>query len=133
MPEHFRLLIGAQGLEGDLCSVESARGLVVFAHGSGSSRNSRPNLLVAETLQRQGLGTLLFDLLTPDEADDRANVFDIQLLARRVPRPCPRSPGAGFLLRVVARVGPRNLPSGARTLMRLNASTRCLPTIDTSG
>lgn len=84
MPQDFRILIGAQRLEGDLCSVEPARGLVVFAHGSGSSRNSRRNMLVAQTLQSQGLGTLLFDLLTPDEADDRANVFDIQLLSQRV-------------------------------------------------
>jgi putative phosphoribosyl transferase len=84
MPESSRILIGTRGLEGDLCCVEPARGLVVFAHGSGSSRNSRRNLFVAQTLQCQGLGTLLFDLLTPDEADDRANVFDIQLLAQRV-------------------------------------------------
>ncbi len=84
MPENSRILIGARGLEGELCSVESARGLVVFAHGSGSSRHSRRNLLVAQTLQRQGFGTLLFDLLTADEADDRTNVFDIQLLAQRL-------------------------------------------------
>jgi len=45
MPEESRILIGAQRLDGDLCSVEPARGLVVFAHGSGSSRNSPRNLL----------------------------------------------------------------------------------------
>jgi putative phosphoribosyl transferase len=84
MLTHSRIVIGAKDLEGDLCTVEPAGGLVVFAHGSGSSRNSRRNLLVAQTLQRRGLGTLLFDLLTPDEADDRANVFDIDLLAQRV-------------------------------------------------
>jgi pimeloyl-ACP methyl ester carboxylesterase len=60
------------------------RGLVVFAHGSGSSRLSRRNMLVAHSLQARGLGTLLFDLLTLQEAEDRANVFDIDLLARRV-------------------------------------------------
>ena len=84
MPESSRILVGAAGLEGDLFSADPSRGLVVFAHGSGSSRHSGRNLLVARTLQRQGLDTLLFDLLTPDEGDDRANVFDIQLLARRV-------------------------------------------------
>jgi putative phosphoribosyl transferase len=84
MLNHSRIIIGAQGLEGNLCSVEPARGLVVFAHGSGSSRNSRRNLQVAQTLQRRGLSTLLFDLLTPDEADDRAKVFDIELLAQRM-------------------------------------------------
>jgi pimeloyl-ACP methyl ester carboxylesterase len=84
MSEHRRIVIGAKGLDGDLCTVEPARGLVVFAHGSGSSRYSRRNLNVAQALQRRGLGTLLFDLLTADEADDRRNVFDIPLLGQRV-------------------------------------------------
>ncbi|MGH9154174.1 MAG: phosphoribosyltransferase family protein, partial [Acidimicrobiales bacterium] len=59
-------------------------GIVVFAHGSGSSRHSPRNRVVAETLRGAGLGTLLFDLLTPDEEGDRANVFDIGLLAERL-------------------------------------------------
>jgi pimeloyl-ACP methyl ester carboxylesterase len=84
MSEHQRIVIGTKGLEGDLCTVEPARGLVVFAHGSGSSRYSRRNLNVAQALQRRGLDTLLFDLLTADEADDRRNVFDIPLLGQRV-------------------------------------------------
>jgi len=84
MLNHSRIIIGAQGLEGDLCTVEPARGVVAFAHGSGSSRTSRRNLQVAQTLQWRGLSTLLFDLLTPDEADDRAKVFDIELLAQRM-------------------------------------------------
>ena len=84
MLNHSRIVIGARGLEGDLCTVERARGLVVFAHGSGSSRNSRRNQQVARSLQLRGFGTLLFDLLTPDEADDRAKVFDIDLLAQRM-------------------------------------------------
>jgi putative phosphoribosyl transferase len=58
--------------------------VVLFAHGSGSSRHSSRNRFVAEVLHRAGLGTLLFDLLTEDEAADRANVFDIALLARRL-------------------------------------------------
>jgi pimeloyl-ACP methyl ester carboxylesterase len=57
---------------------------VIFAHGSGSSRHSRRNVYVAERLQSAGLATLLFDLLTEQEADNRANVFDIELLAERV-------------------------------------------------
>ena len=84
MRNRCAIAIGAKGLEGELCIVEPARGLVVFAHGSGSSRKSRRNLHVAQTLQRHGLGTLLFDLLTPDEGDDRRKVFDIPLLGQRV-------------------------------------------------
>jgi putative phosphoribosyl transferase len=60
---------------------------VLFAHGSGSSSLSPRNLLVAERLQRSGLGTLLFDLLQPEEAANRANVFDISLLAERLALP----------------------------------------------
>lgn len=61
-----------------------AQGLVVFAHGSGSSRLSPRNRFVAEALVAAGLGTLLFDLLSEAEAEDRANVFDIPLLAVRL-------------------------------------------------
>jgi putative phosphoribosyl transferase len=61
-----------------------ARGLVVFAHGSGSSRHSPRNRYVAGILHHAGLGTLLFDLLTVDEEADRGNVFDIDLLAGRL-------------------------------------------------
>jgi dienelactone hydrolase len=56
----------------------------VFAHGSGSSRLSPRNSAVAGALNAQGMATLLFDLLTPDEERDRANVFDIALLADRL-------------------------------------------------
>lgn len=78
------LAIGPQGLEGSLSLVSPPRGIVVFAHGSGSSRHSQRNKQVAQALQQQGLGTLLFDLLTDEEARQRANVFDIPLLAQRV-------------------------------------------------
>jgi pimeloyl-ACP methyl ester carboxylesterase len=61
-----------------------ARGLVIFAHGSGSSRLSPRNQAVAQGLNRVGLGTLLFDLLTDDEAEDRRLVFDVPLLASRL-------------------------------------------------
>jgi hypothetical protein len=63
---------------------ENPRGIVVFAHGSGSSRHSPRNRYVADVLNEAGLGTLLFDLLTPEEELDRANVFDIGLLAGRL-------------------------------------------------
>src|ERR687888_2059115 len=78
--------ISAEGasLPGDLTVPSGAPGVVIFAHGSGSGRKSPRNRLVAETLQDAGLGTLLFDLLTPDEEFDRSNVFDIQLLANRL-------------------------------------------------
>ena len=75
---------GAVRLVGHLTIPEECAGLVVFAHGSGSSRHSPRNRLVAAALNSAGLGTLLFDLLTPDEEFDRAAVFDIELLALRL-------------------------------------------------
>lgn len=71
-------------LPGDLTIPDGAREMVLFAHGSGSSRRSPRNRLVADTMTDSGLGTLLFDLLTSEEELDRANVFDIPLLARRL-------------------------------------------------
>ncbi|MFG2126236.1 phosphoribosyltransferase family protein [Streptomyces sp. NPDC048751] len=75
---------GATVLPGQLTVPEGAPGIVVFAHGSGSGRNSPRNRFVATGLNRAGLGTLLFDLLTEEEETDRANVFDTVLLARRL-------------------------------------------------
>ncbi|MET9653824.1 phosphoribosyltransferase family protein [Streptomyces sp. NPDC006460] len=71
-------------LDGRLSVPPGATGIVLFAHGSGSSRHSPRNRSVAEALHRAGLGTLLFDLLTDEEAADRANVFDTPLLAGRL-------------------------------------------------
>lgn len=71
-------------LPGRLTLPTGAVGVVVFVHGSGSSRHSPRNAYVARELNQAGLGTLLFDLLTPGEEEDRANVFDIDLLARRL-------------------------------------------------
>jgi len=71
-------------LEGELAIPEGAAGLILFAHGSGSSRLSPRNQLVAKTLQNAGIGTLLFDLLTEEEAADHENVFDIDFLAHRL-------------------------------------------------
>lgn len=75
---------GAVLLAGHLTVPEHPAGIVLFAHGSGSSRHSPRNRYVAAVLHRAGLGTLLFDLLTSEEEFDRANVFDIDLLARRL-------------------------------------------------
>jgi putative phosphoribosyl transferase len=71
-------------LPGDLTLPPAPRGIVVFAHGSGSSRLSPRNRAVADALNRAGIATLLFDLLTPAEEADRRNVFDIPLLATRL-------------------------------------------------
>jgi len=71
-------------LEGMLDVPEGATGLVVFAHGSGSSRKSPRNNFVAEVIRERGLGTLLFDLLTEEEDQIRENRFDIQLLTDRL-------------------------------------------------
>ncbi|WP_372455456.1 dienelactone hydrolase family protein, partial [Nonomuraea ceibae] len=71
-------------ISGQLVVPEHALGVVVFAHGSGSSSLSPRNRFVADALNEAGLGTLLFDLLTPEEEADRGNVFDIELLAGRL-------------------------------------------------
>lgn len=71
-------------LEGRLDVPENPIGVVVFAHGSGSSRHSPRNQYVAKVLQDAGLATLLLDLLTVHEERDRRRVFDIALLARRL-------------------------------------------------
>jgi putative phosphoribosyl transferase len=77
-------LAGGAELHGTLVVPVDARGVVVFAHGSGSSRHSPRNRAVAAALRAAGLGTLLFDLLTEGEERDRGNVFDIELLAERL-------------------------------------------------
>ena len=76
--------VGHVHLSGHLTVPERPQGIVVFAHGSGSSRHSPRNRHVASALNRAGLGTLLFDLLTADEGHDRTKVFDIDLLATRL-------------------------------------------------
>jgi putative phosphoribosyl transferase len=76
--------IGQNGLEGILTAPDDARGIILFAHGSGSSRHSPRNAHAARSFEQLGFATLLFDLLTEDEAAERRNVFDISLLAERV-------------------------------------------------
>lgn len=76
--------VGAVRLPGRLVIPDDPKGLVLFAHGSGSSRLSPRNRFVASHLNQDGLGTLLFDLLTRDEEADRSNVFDVQMLGARL-------------------------------------------------
>jgi putative phosphoribosyl transferase len=71
-------------LEGTLSIPSDAIGIVLFAHGSGSSRLSPRNVYVAGAMQKSRIATLLFDLLTEEEAEDRENVFDIGLLGNRL-------------------------------------------------
>ena len=78
------IVIEPVGLEGMLGLPDASTGIVLFAHGSGSGRFSPRNNFVAQALRKAGFATLLFDLLTEDEAQDRANVFDIPLLAGRL-------------------------------------------------
>lgn len=82
--EPIEVSIPPFGLGGQYAPPEAGAGVVVFAHGSGSSRFSPRNRHVAAALREAGLGTLLFDLLRPEEAEDRRKVFDIPLLARRL-------------------------------------------------
>jgi putative phosphoribosyl transferase len=82
--EEVAIPLGDLVLGGGLSVPEGAGGLVVFAHGSGSSRHSPRNRFVAGVLNHAGLGTLLFDLLSIEEEPDRSNVFDIELLGTRL-------------------------------------------------
>ncbi len=81
-PRHFAL--GPHRLPAVLRIANTRRGLIVFAHGSGSGHRSPRNNQVAEALCEAGFATLLFDLLTMREEQDRRNVFDIDLLAARL-------------------------------------------------
>jgi putative phosphoribosyl transferase len=85
---HLRIPAGEVSLAGDLDIPEKAVGLVLFAHGSGSSRLSVRNQAVAEVLRGSGIATLLFDLLTPEEEAEDAYTghlrFNIRLLSRRL-------------------------------------------------
>jgi putative phosphoribosyl transferase len=86
--EPVRVPAGDIELDGDLTVPAGARGLVAFAHGSGSSRHSPRNRYVAEALNQAGLATLLLDLLTPSEEEEdlrtRRLRFDVALLGERV-------------------------------------------------
>jgi putative phosphoribosyl transferase len=79
-----RIPVDSVELDGELVVPPSARGVVLFAHGSGSSRFSPRNTYVAKVLQQRGIGTLLFDLLTRDEDQNYETRFDIPLLTLRL-------------------------------------------------
>ena len=109
--DEIEVTSGLVRLAGHLTLPEGATGMVVFAHGSGSSRHSPRNRHVAAVLNAAGLGTFLFDLLTHEEDLDRTNVFDIGLLARRlvdVTRWLEAQPEAGGL-----RIGYFGASTGA--------------------
>jgi len=137
-------------LAGDLQIPAGARGVVLFAHGSGSSRLSPRNRAVADDLNRRGFATLLLDLLTESEARDRRNVFDIELLAERLEQAAAwidlhpalgrlplglfgASTGAAAALRAAAALGQRAAAvvsrggrpdlAGAATLAEVSAPT----------
>jgi putative phosphoribosyl transferase len=82
--DEVEIASGRASLPGELSIPEDAVGVVAFAHGSGSSRLSPRNLAVARVLNERGMGTLLFDLLSAEEAKNRGNVFDIELLSDRL-------------------------------------------------
>ena len=84
LDEDVDIRIGPVVVTGHLTVPEHANGLVIFAHGSGSSRHSPRNRYAASVLNEAGLATLLFDLLTNEEELNRSNVFDIDLLAHRL-------------------------------------------------
>jgi putative phosphoribosyl transferase len=83
-PAGVRIPADSVMLEGLLGVPSRASGIVVFAHGSGSSRLSPRNTYVARELRQAGIGTLLLDLLTADESENRALVFDVEFLAGRL-------------------------------------------------
>ncbi len=84
LPEPVGIPAGSVRLEGTLTLPPHPLGVVLFAHGSGSSRFSARNRFVSDVLVSANVGTLLFDLLTEGEAADRGNVFDVELLAGRL-------------------------------------------------
>ena len=81
---NIRIPVGKMMLEGILCIPPKAKGLVIFAHGSGSSRKSPRNNYVARALREKGIGTLLFDLLSEEEDYVYENRFNISLLSERL-------------------------------------------------
>lgn len=147
-PQHEHSVMirtGGIALESVLGLPADPRGVVVFAHGSGSGRLSPRNTFVARHLQQDGLATLLLDLLTEEEADDRRKVFDIDLLADRLllakswleAEPCTQhlrigyfgaSTGAGAALQAAARE-PSNIGAVVSRGGRPDLAEAYLPSI----
>jgi len=124
MEKEVNISVNGVSLPGTLALPEKARGIVLFAHGSGSSRFSPRNRFVAEVLQNAGIGTLLFDLLTPEEDQVYENRFDIDLITERLVKATEwlarqeeaqgspfgyfgASTGAAAALKAAARLGER--------------------------
>jgi len=84
LKENIQFNIGDTGIEGNLCIPERSQSLVIFSHGSGSSRFSPRNNFIAELLNKTGIATLLPDLLTREEDENEDNRFDIELLTARL-------------------------------------------------
>src|SRR3989344_998915 len=122
MKQEIKISVNSCVLQGTLAVPTGAVGIVIFAHGSGSSRFSPHNVFVAEKLQKAGIGTLLIDLLTQKEDEVYETRFDIDLLTKRLEaimrwtnkqRETKRlavglfgaSTGAASALRVAARMG----------------------------
>lgn len=82
--EEISIPAGGVKLDGELIIPEGAQGIVIFSHGSGSSRHSPRNRFVAGRLHQERMATLLFDLLTEEEDEFRQNRFDIELLTTRL-------------------------------------------------
>jgi pimeloyl-ACP methyl ester carboxylesterase len=82
--ETIHIPVGEKELAGELVIPEKCNSLVLFSHGSGSSRLSPRNNYVAKVLQEEGIGTFLFDLLTPEEDNDYETRFNIELLTERL-------------------------------------------------
>jgi putative phosphoribosyl transferase len=140
-----RIAKGKLTLEGLLGLAAGSPSVIVFAHGSGSGRFSPRNNFVARHLQQNGLATLLLDLLTEEEADDRRKVFDIDLLADRLlltkswlesdPRTSQMgigyfgaSTGAGAALQAAARE-PSNIRAVVSRGGRPDLAERYLPSV----
>jgi pimeloyl-ACP methyl ester carboxylesterase len=111
-PQPVPVTVEPDGLKGLLRLPEDPLGVVIFAHGSGSGRLSPRNNHVAAGLHDEGLATLLIDLLTPIEEADRANVFDIPLLASRL---------AGAVDWIATRPELSPLPAGYFGARRISA------------
>ena len=119
METTVRISINGHALEGDFVVPERVRGLVLFAHGSGSGRHSPRNRHVARVLNQAGLATLLFDLLTQEEDAVYENRFDIELLTNRlvaVARWAREQPAVNTL-----RIGYFGASTGAAAAMRAAA------------
>lgn len=86
MPQQNIKILSKNDIEikGIFTAPENAKGIIIFAHGSGSGRLSPRNNFVARLFEKSGFATLLIDLLSPEEEADRKNVFDIELLASRL-------------------------------------------------